>query len=394
MKHFSVIQSLCRIGLENENEKFRQQVERLRDRLKQDKMDKEVDAIERLLNADSRAIELTPSKVELSRSLVRGEQLTSNVHPPVDKETSAPLADVILNPSLGSIKPVFSSELAHSINSIINEWGQYDKLHALGVEPPRSCLLFGAPGTGKTLTAFYIASKLGLPIVSAKLDGLVSSFLGTTARNIANLFDFANRYRCILLLDEFDAIAKVRDDPQEVGEIKRVVNTLLQNLDQRASLGITIAITNHEGLLDSAIWRRFEVRIEMPLPDFSQRRSLIEQYISPISLKENYADFLAWLTKDYTGADIKTMLNSVKRVLVLSKNEQVEDFLPALGFYTMTNASKIKKGNFHLLAEDPKQLAKDLHASKEAKFTQTAIANIFNKDQTTVSRWLNESEEA
>ena len=81
-----------------------------------------------------------------------------------------------------------------------------------------------------------------------KLDGLVSSFLGTTARNIGNLFAFANRHRCILLLDEFDAIAKVRDDPQEVGEIKRVVNALLQNLDTRRDVGFTIGITNHPKL--------------------------------------------------------------------------------------------------------------------------------------------------
>src|SRR5207247_10685382 len=104
--------------------------------------------------------------------------------------------------------------------------------------------------TGKTRLARWMAAQLELPILLARMDGLVSSFLGTTARNIGNLFGFANRYRCLLLLDEFDALAKLRDDPQEVGEIKRVVNALLQNLDARSDLGLTIGITNHPKLLD------------------------------------------------------------------------------------------------------------------------------------------------
>jgi hypothetical protein len=136
-----------------------------------------------------------------------------------------------------------------ALDALISEWRRTDELRAMGVEPSRSCLFYGPPGTGKTLTAFTLAGKLGLPVVNARIDGLVSSFLGTTARNVANLFDFANRYRCVLVLDEFDALAKMRDDPHELGEIKRVVNTLLQNLE---GLGLTLAITNHDGLLDPA----------------------------------------------------------------------------------------------------------------------------------------------
>ena len=121
------------------------------------------------------------------------------------------------------------------------------------------------------MLARYIADQLGLPCVEARLDGLMSSFLGTTARNIGALFDFANRYRCVLFLDEFDAVAKARDDAQEVGEIKRVVDTLLQSLDSRNGTGITLAATNHEHLLDSAVWRRFDSRIEIKAPDAEAR---------------------------------------------------------------------------------------------------------------------------
>lgn len=395
MKHFAAIQSLCRIGLENDDPKFRKQVERLRDRLSKDELKKEAETLERLLSSYKQSSELKPSKVELSRLMVMGEPLTENVHPPVDKDTSAPLADIIIRPNTGSINPVFPQNLKGSIDSVINEWKHFKELHKLGVEPSRSCLLFGEPGTGKTLTAHYMAEKLGLPVVSARLDGLVSSFLGTTARNISNLFDFANRYQCILLLDEFDAVAKLRDDPQEVGEIKRVVNTLLQNLDARSALGITIAITNHQALLDPAIWRRFEVRIEMPLPAFEQRCAMIAYYSQPIELKKEFIDFLAWISEGYSGSDIKNMLNSLKRVLALSENSskgkrENVDIISALQNYTNTNALNVKKGYFHLLAQDQKTLVRKIFSEEKPRFTQTSIGEVINKDQTTISRWLSD----
>lgn len=391
MEHFAVVQSLCRVGLDDGNPKFRKQVERLLERLKKDNMTKEVGTLSRLLNSSQKVTELRPSKVELSRSVAFGEPLTSNVYPPVDKETSAPLADIVFVSEIEKVTPVFNKNLKNSVDGVIGEWGHFKKLEKMGVAPSRSCLLFGEPGTGKTLTAYYLAQQMGLPLVSARLDGLVSSFLGTTARNIANLFEFANRYQCILLLDEFDAIAKLRDDPQEVGEIKRVVNTLLQNLDNRSNIGITIAITNHESLLDPAVWRRFEVRVEMPLPQYDQRRSMIEYYLSPIKLKQELVDFLTWTSEGYSGSDIKNMLNFVKRSIALSNKKKTDvDIIPVLSAYAHTNARLTRKGYFHLLAEDQKELVRIIFNEKKHKFTQKSIGEVLNKDQTTISRWLNE----
>ena len=129
-----------------------------------------------------------------------------------------------------------------------------------------SLLLYGPPGCGKTSIAYYLAHRLGLPLVTARLDALISSLLGNTAKNLRRVFDFANRQPCVLFLDEFDAIAKARDDQHELGELKRVVNSLLQNMDTYCQHGVLIAATNHQELLDDAIWRRFQTVIEVPKP--------------------------------------------------------------------------------------------------------------------------------
>ncbi|MES3082451.1 ATP-binding protein [Sphingomonas faeni] len=161
--------------------------------------------------------------------------------------------------------------------------------------------MYRAPGTGKNSLALWIAHELGLPVVIAKLDGLVSSSLGAPARNIGNLFNFANRYDCILLIDEFDAIAKVRDDPQGSGEIKRVVNVVLQNLDARRYVGFTIGITNHSRLLDKAVWRGFEAQLDIPKPDFDLPKLLAARPVRPVEALDSHLQLITWFTDDATG---------------------------------------------------------------------------------------------
>ena len=318
MEHFSVIQTLCRIGLEGQDLRFRKQVDRLRDRLTKGGDDKAAAALERMLTSAGNEHALSPSAVEVSRSLVTGDELTSNVHPPSDRETSVPLAEIIFNPSVGKPDPIYTDTLRLAIDAMLTEWKRVDDLRAVGVEPSHSCLIYGPPGTGKTLTAFSLAAQLQLPVVNARIDGLVSSFLGTTARNIANLFAFANRYRCVLVLDEFDALAKMRDDPHEVGEIKRVVNTLLQNLDSRAGTGLTIAITNHDTLLDAAVWRRFENHIRIDVPDPHTRVTMLQTFLAPLDEDHDVTKTLAYLVGERSGSYLKTFADALKRILALS----------------------------------------------------------------------------
>lgn len=385
MKHGSIILTICRQGLKEGDPGFRRQVERLQSALVAES-DKDAAMLSRLLEtaADST---LEPARARLASGLLRGEPLERGVQAPVDRDSGASLADVVHEfESSGDLE--LPSEAKAALESVTAGWLRYDELDRLGVAPPRTCLLFGLPGTGKTMAAYAIARKLGLPLVVARLDGIVSSFLGTTARNIGSLFEFANRYRCVLLLDEFDGIAKLRDDPQEVGEIKRVVNALLQNLDKRESTGITIAATNHPNLLDPAVWRRFEVRMEMPLPGQAQRRAIIERFITPLKPDDATVDFLTWLTRDHSGADMKSMVNAIKRFVALKGNGVQTTLIDSVKDYALTSASVRNPERLRVLREGEHALARALIGDEETPFTRAAVGSLLDKDPSTISRWL------
>jgi SpoVK/Ycf46/Vps4 family AAA+-type ATPase len=317
MEYFSVIQSIIRAGLSGDQEAFDKQVVRLRTRFEKAGSKKEAETIDRLLKSATETKEIRPSRVEMSRAHIAGEVLTSDTNPPIDRETGAALCEVHF-PTSRQTAPIYEKRVKDTIDGLLAEWSSAEALRGVGVEPTRSLLIFGPPGSGKTLTAHYIAESLKLPLITARIDGLISSFLGTTARNIANLFDFANRYACLLLLDEFDALAKVRDDPHEVGEIKRVVNSLLQNLDQRRSFGVTIAITNHDRLLDPAVWRRFETHVHIGEPGTTARVKLIERFLAPLRPEAPIFSIIAYCLEGHSGADLERICVSLKRTLALS----------------------------------------------------------------------------
>src|SRR5260370_14270455 len=307
MENFPIVLALARAALATPTPAVRQHLERLYEALKANAAPEQAQVISKLLVSDERNGQIEPSRIVLSRAALAGEAMTPSVRSPADRETASPLAEIVHPKQLSDEQPlVLSDALQPAVTSLIEEWRHLDRLRALGVRAPLNCLVFGPPRTGKTYLAHYIAGQLGLPLVVARLDGIISAFLGTTARNIAALFDFANRYQCVLLLDEFDAVAKIRDDPHEVGEIKRVVNTLLQCLDARSNTGITIAITNHEQLLDTAVWRRFDTRIQVPKPDFKARLAIVKRYTAPLDLRDIDHRLLAWLTHDRSGAQVQT----------------------------------------------------------------------------------------
>ncbi|RJP19433.1 MAG: AAA family ATPase [Candidatus Abyssobacteria bacterium SURF_5] len=198
--------------------------------------------------------------------------------PPRDHETRAQLLRVEDDPQ-PDVEPVFTREIAQQLKRLLTERQMERRLIEEGLLPTRSILFTGLPGVGKTLTARWLARELQKPLVSLDLATVMSSFLGRTGWNIRQALDYAKSVPCVLLLDEFDALAKMRDDPTEIGELKRLVAVLLQEIDLWPPTGLLIAATNHEKLLDPAVWRRFDLVIHFPLPDREGIRNLLEKQI-------------------------------------------------------------------------------------------------------------------
>jgi SpoVK/Ycf46/Vps4 family AAA+-type ATPase len=175
------------------------------------------------------------------------------------------------------------------VEELVEEQKRSELLRSYGVEPRNRLLLSGPPGNGKTSVAEAMAAKLMLPFYVIRYEGIVSSFLGETAARLDNAFEFVRTRRCVLFFDELDTIAKERSDEHETGEIKRVVSTLLLQIDRLPSHVILIGATNHGELLDRAAWRRFQVRAEMPAPTRAQATDYLDRLAQRLGGDIGYA---------------------------------------------------------------------------------------------------------
>lgn len=208
--------------------------------------------------------------------------------------------------------------------NIINEFITSYKKRALfrehWIASENKILLYWPPWTWKTLFAYTLAWELNLPILHISLDNLISSYLGETWKNIRNIFDEASKENCILFIDEFDSIAKKRDDSQELWELKRVVTVLLQNIDSLSNDNILIAATNHEHLLDWAIWRRFDYQLNLDILDDKSVECLLKMYLN--WLKENIdLKILSTLSKWLSWSLIKQLINKWLRNHILDNKK-------------------------------------------------------------------------
>jgi hypothetical protein len=165
---------------------------------------------------------------------------------------------------------LLDSKIRATLDEVIEEHQRRDVLRSYGLEPRHRILLSGPPGNGKTSIADALAGALMVPLFVVRYEAVVGSFLGETSGRLKRLFDFARTHECVLFFDEFDTLGKERGDTNETGEIKRVVSSLLLQIDALPSHVVVVTATNHAELLDRAVWRRFQVRLTVPPPTAAQ----------------------------------------------------------------------------------------------------------------------------
>jgi SpoVK/Ycf46/Vps4 family AAA+-type ATPase len=220
---------------------------------------------------------------------------------------------------------VLDDVLAQQIQRVIREQRYAERITEYGLSPRRKLLLVGVPGTGKTLTASVLAGELGVPLFQVRLDGLITKYMGETAAKLRQIFDATGQTRGIYFFDEFDAIGSQRGLANDVGEIRRVLNSFLQMIEQDQSHSLIIAATNHAEILDHALFRRFDDVLHYGLPAEKQIATLLQMRLSRFSTKN-----ISWkrLAKSALGLSYAEVTRATEEALkegLISDREHVAE---------------------------------------------------------------------
>lgn len=271
---------------------------------------------------------------------------------------------------------IVSEQVQESIEEIVQSYKHVNELKNAGLEPVSKVLMSGPSGTGKSTAAEVIANELSLPLYRVNTAQLLSSYLGDTSKNVDIIIQFVRTNRVVLLIDEFDSIGNTREENNDIGEMRRIVNTLLQSLDAWENRGILIATTNRIDDIDDALMRRFDYNIRFNLPDESQRIKLWQRYIGE-SVETMTINRIASIVDKISPAEIEIVSHRAMRQSILKKTDIKSMLIRYLG--TFLRQSGVKKS---ITVKNLKKI--------DGALTLEQLAQLTSSSTSSVSRYLKE----
>lgn len=297
--------------------------------------------------------------------------------PPIDGDEGLALVQNISTDT--AAMPILPKLQAETVSQFVRERLEAQRLFSEGFAPPSAILLIGSPGTGKSMLARWIAAALQLPFLVQDLATSISSFLGKTGLNLRRTLDYARGHGCVLLLDEFDAIAKRRDDVSEVGELKRIVNVLLKELETWPSTSVLVAATNHPDLLDPAIQRRFQLVIELPMPTAPERSEILKRAAGRLAeeISQSLFEACAEVSEGLSGSDLDVLMQAAVRRRLTSNSPLANCLIAQLQLRWNEAAAGRQLG----------KLIRTVHKSTDAR-TVRDLAVLFERSPSTIQHHL------
>lgn len=299
---------------------------------------------------------------------------------PVDRETRFSLVGFVEPAEMAN--PILDATTMKQLMDFLKERSLIEKFFKDSIEPSNSILFTGDPGVGKTYTANWLAYKLELPLIMLDLATSISSYLGRSGQNIKSVFDYIRAQPSVLFLDEFDAIAKRRDDEGDLGELKRLVNVLLKEIEACPKGSIILAATNHPELLDRAMWRRFDRVIDVQLPGPKERERLMARHMPSgrFPLSKGVWDYMITKTSGINAADLCKMCEHIKRQSVMNPDE-------CLDILALTELFSIVKPQTKLERQEACVKLKGIDPS----LTTRELAQIIGVGASSISRYMKEA---
>lgn len=300
---------------------------------------------------------------------------------PVDDESRLSLLKVFKDEP-DHEQPLLSIHLEEILGQLIQERRQTERLASMGLSPTRSAIFVGPPGVGKTLTARWLASQLGVPLYVLDLTAVMSSLLGRSGSNLRAALDFSKRGPCVLLLDEIDAIAKRRSDDTDIGELKRLVTVILQEVDEWPSTSLLLAATNHAELIDPALWRRFDLVINFKTPEMPAVKQAIKRFLGQDhALFGRWIDILTFVFNGESFSDIERDLQRFRRAVALgtaSDADLIEEFVKSRA----------------LLLGHQERIDLAVLLTKQTRLSQHTISDITGVSRDTIRKYTSEPSSA